>query len=125
MLCQAMAGGSRGSGLPATRLPSPGTCGGFNAGMRGNGGQVAMAVCDFGPMTSRRPARHCHVSRHCSYPASVALAGGWQAGNAGGRQGGLVLAWVLFRIYAFLCQLNFLPASPFFFRKVAILFILG
>jgi len=28
--------------LPATRLPSPGTWSGFNAGMRGNGGQVAM-----------------------------------------------------------------------------------
>ncbi|MCK4485866.1 MAG: hypothetical protein KAU38_03785, partial [Desulfobacterales bacterium] len=64
---------------------------GLNAGMRGNGGQVAMAVCDFGPMTSRR----------------------WQAGDASGRQGGLVLAWDLFRIYAFPSQLNFLPASPF------------
>ncbi len=42
------------SGLPATRLPSPGTCGGFNAGMRGNGGQVAMTACDFRAMTSRR-----------------------------------------------------------------------
>ncbi|MBW1793112.1 MAG: hypothetical protein JRJ38_01555 [Deltaproteobacteria bacterium] len=30
------------SGLPATRLPSPGTCGGFNAGMRGNGGQASI-----------------------------------------------------------------------------------
>jgi len=90
---------------------------GFNAGMRGNGGQVAMAVCDLGPMTSRRPARHCHVCRHCSYPASEALAGGWQAGDAGGRQGGLVLAWDLFRIYALLVNLIFYQrphSSPFF-----------
>jgi hypothetical protein len=32
------------SGLPATRLPTPGTWSGLNASMRGNGGQVAMAA---------------------------------------------------------------------------------
>ena len=96
MLSQAMAGGSRGSGLPATRLPTPSTWSGLNAGMRGNGGQVAMAVCDFGPMTSRR----------------------WRAGDAGGRQGGLVLAWDLFRIYAFPCQLNFFTSVPILPTKI-------
>jgi len=30
--------------LPATRLPSPGTWGRFNATMRGNGGQVALCA---------------------------------------------------------------------------------
>jgi hypothetical protein len=35
------------------------------------------------------------------------------------HQGGLVLAWdlFLFRIYVFLCQLNLLPASPFFAQQ--------
>jgi len=56
------------SGLPATRLPTPSTWSGLNAGMRGNGGQVTMAACDFGAMTSRR----------------------WQAGEAGGHLGSYV-----------------------------------
>ncbi len=52
--------------------------------------------------------------RHISSMLSQALAGGSRgSGKAGGRQGGLVLAWDLFRNYAFFCQLNFLPASPF------------
>jgi len=36
------------------------------------------------PAGARRPARHCLVCRHCTCPASVAVAGGWQAGEAGG-----------------------------------------
>jgi len=52
------------SGLPATRLPSPGTCGGFNSGMRGNGGQVTMAACDFRAMTSRRWRAGGHLSSY-------------------------------------------------------------
>ena len=78
------------------------------------------AVC-----SARRPARHCRVCGHCSFPASEALAGGWQAGReaqamrAGVKAGlswhGIYFAFTLSFVN---CQLNFLPASPFFLTNL-------
>ncbi len=66
------------------------------------------AVSGVGRRVARlRPARHCH--------GCVRFRADDKQAMAGGRKGGLVLEWDLFRIYAFPCQrqLNFLPAFPF------------
>ncbi len=49
--------------LPATRLPSPGTTGSYNAGMRGNGGQVASGLLYW---RLRHATIHCERRHHSS-----------------------------------------------------------
>ncbi len=102
--------------LPATCPPLPETCPllpemlAFDLpAIPGDGRRVPThklnAVSGDGRQVARlRPARHCH--------GCVRFRADDKQAMAGGRQGGLVLVWDLFRIYAFLCQLTFLPASP-------------
>jgi hypothetical protein len=58
---QREAGGSQDARPPPAR----------NASQREAGGS-ALPICLARPRQAGRPARHCHVCRHCSCPASVA-----------------------------------------------------
>ena len=68
-------------------------------------------------LTAQKHKRLLAFTFRCCLPLWISFDarfhGPWCDAGHRVRQGGLVLAWDLFQIYAFLCQLNFLPASPF------------